>query len=133
MIKPNDLRIGNIIFPRPEVEEYVTVTDIDEDGNIGTTAFFYDGRGTTGTTTESARGIPLTYKLLKQCGWIGSYNLFDAEVMESASIWHDIHYEEGKCTYVYNGVKLRDIEYLHQLQNLYHSLTGKEITLMDKA
>lgn len=49
MIKASDLRIGNFILPMAKILEHVTVTDIDEDGAIGTTAYFDGLKGSTGS------------------------------------------------------------------------------------
>lgn len=147
MIKATQLRIGNIILPKEGTEEYVTVTDIDEDGRIGTTAFFYDGVGTTGTVSEAARGIPLTPEWLEKCGFGKSQSdddeqrdIWGIQVANNTSLYYDPE-EENKhwyLSYEWNNNHFQNDfwacpEFVHQLQNLFFALAGEEITINERA
>ena len=66
MISAKDLRIGNKIQVYNDICD---VTGIEDDGTIGTTAYF-DGRmGCCGCTENMAVGIPLTLEILEKCGF----------------------------------------------------------------
>ena len=136
-----------MILPRTGTEEYVKVTDIDEYGSIGTEAYFWDGAGSTGSTSEIARGVPLTPEWLERCGFVKLTHLGKKE--------HTIYVDEGlsieACEYdqliirlvicqdnydeninigafiVYRDIK--DCKHVHQLQNLYFALTGEELKI----
>lgn len=77
-------------------------------------------------------GIPLTPEILLKAG-------FEKQDYEDA-FWYETEWptvgvlctcDEDRGNYVFdeNTDTLR-IEYLHQLQNLYHSLTGEELTII---
>lgn len=136
MIKATDLRVGNLILPNARTEEYVTVTDIDEDGNIGTTAFFWDGKGTSGTVSESAQGVLLTPE------WLGR---LDIEMHDGLYKFRHTAFflrcREGNAVDIaiedLNGNKLYiryKMTFLHELQNIYYWLMrGEELTIKEPA
>lgn len=155
MIKATDLRIGNIIFPREGVDELVTITDIDEDGAIGTTAYFDGMNGTTGTVSEAAQGIPLTPKWLEKCGFVKLWHLnrrefslvVDDKLTIEAIPIHDnrseniivrlVTKQENDDENIDLGefITYREIpcKSLHQLQNIYYALIGTELTIKEPA
>lgn len=136
MIKVTDLRIGNLIIPKLGTEEEVTVTDIDEGGIIGTTAFFWDGKGTTGTVSESAQGILLTPELLRKYGfkengsghWEGPKIEYD-NVVE----WFCLkQYDNGSFGLMGSEWPLgKPFRFLHQLQNLFFCHAEEELTIKE--
>lgn len=75
-------------------------------------------------STDSINPIPLTPEILEKCGFVNDNG------------WYAIHLwnrnELAKCM-DYDGVSINNsyfdyaITSLHQLQNLYYSLTGKEL------
>lgn len=75
------------------------------------------------------RPIPLTEDILLKCGFvrkkfgIDPYNLQDGWLKFSfgLTIW-----EDGRLFYEWMGGNI-EVKHLHQLQNLYYSLTGKEL------
>jgi len=140
MIKSNELRIGNRIYPLNECKEIVEVTDIDVDGRIGTTAFFYNKKGTADTSSELACGISLTPEWLAKIGKPNVINhSWDLGYKETTYVMR--LFDDG----VYVGVKIESnerfsdksfawgLKYLHQLQNLYFALTGEELTIKEPA
>jgi hypothetical protein len=104
MIKANELRVGNWIASQYK-EKPFKVTG-------GLIAAMDDGMD-----EYSVEGIPLTHKILNDAGFniVGDDN------------FKGIIYEiENTDEWQYNSTKLK---HLHQLQNLYFSLTGEELTL----
>jgi len=77
--------------------------------------------------------IPLTEEILLKCGFKDIYNKMwlilegspNIEINKSTfqvSVWETINDET-------EGIYLNNIKYLHQLQNLYFALTGKELNI----
>jgi hypothetical protein len=140
-IKAQDLRIGNYIilcgvdynhdniFPDPEMDEIIevsagTIADVEKNGAY--TVPFY-------------KPIPITPELLEKAGFrYGNNILHDQSVLEGFRGGKHNKYIISK---VNNGFALSsyfasafnvihtDLKYLHQLQNLYFSLTGEELQI----
>ena len=124
MIQANELRIGNkvqdangFIFDVVSIHEDGTVYCYF-DGNEGDVWEFYD--------KNPCLGIELTEEILLKCGFEkredGDYNLFkysevDIVICSDFSSW--------KCDGI--NFSVNSIKHLHQLQNLYFILTGKEL------
>lgn len=117
MIKANELRIGNYVYVIKVVPIIVTADHIKSisEGDIDYTP------------------IPLTPKILDSCGFkldkrVGVW--FETKPYNkdktSVAIW-DSHTMDYKWSMADN--KHIQIKYLHQLQNLYFALTGKELTV----
>jgi hypothetical protein len=84
--------------------------------------------------------IPLTPKILEQCGFeksganstqsAYSLNYYLYVVKEVDSSYSLVRAEYINNYFVYSeGLISKNIQYLHQLQNLYFSLTGEEIEI----
>jgi hypothetical protein len=132
MIHANELRIGNKIKVYTDI---VDVTDIGDDGTIGTTAYFDGQMGCCGCTDSMADPIPLTPEILEKCGFekdkvTGDYWDMVDEYGCSKQNFVIFHYEDGTFSV---GSSLgeysvgKQFKYLHQLQNLYFALTGEEL------
>lgn len=119
----NELRIGNTIYfiicdkEDTKLDEYKEIT-VD----VADFEFIRDNN-------SLFEGIPLTKELLLKYGFIQEENeyFFKNETL-SISI--------GTCFYVLSNlgsgesiIKNNNLKYLHQLQNLYFSLTGRELTV----
>ena len=141
MIKPEDLRIGDLVrtnrdcaFPKGTM---CVVTDIrpekvykDKVGVVGLIATYDDDDGPWGAWCRSIEGISLTPELLEK-------NAFKHEQhqKDSNSEWHDFyHYDLGinivyevakkgnKFTVYLDGKKLREIKHVHELQHILWAL-----------
>lgn len=75
---------------------------------------------------EDIEPIPLTEEILLKCG----FEFFDNERIFNNFVIEDFHNGNYYFT-AGEGIKLHEkhIEYLHQLQNLYFSLTGEELNV----
>lgn len=108
----------------------VEVTSIDEDGSLGTTAYFHNGMGCTGTTCNDAIPIALTPEILTE--WCGFEKREQAEGGFSfrSDMSYVIVFDEGKFTlWYYNEYEEREIKYLHDLQNLYYAVNFRELEI----
>lgn len=139
MIKPEDLRIGDLVrvnrdcaFPKGTM---CAVTDIrpekvfkDKVGVVSLSAINDDDDGPWGAWCCYIEGIPLTPELLEK-------NRFKEEQhqKEGTSEWYDFyHYDLGinivyevegnKFAAYLDGKKLREIEYVHELQHILWAL-----------
>lgn len=138
MIKPEDLRIGDLVrashdcaFPKGT---RCVVTDIrpekalkDKKGIVSLSAI-YDDDGLWGAWCCYIEGIPLTPELLEKNGFKE-----EQHQKEGTSEWYDYyHYdlginivyevEEDKFAAYLDGKKLREIQYAHELQHILWAL-----------
>ena len=139
MIKPEDLRIGDLVrtnrdcaFPKGTK---CVVTDIrpekvykDKVGIVGLIATYDDDDGPWGAWCCSIEGIPLTPELLEKNGFKEEQHQKDG-----ASEWYDFyHYDLGinvvyevegnKFAAYLDGKKLREIKHVHELQHILWAL-----------
>lgn len=129
VIKPKDLRIGNLLhfnFTAENVEI------------IGINAHSYGSETTHTFSFETDKNlyceklsllsaIDISDGWLKRLGFITTDNLF-YNLDDFKIITHKGH--NFKWTVIFKDVLIRyNIEYVHKLQNLYFSLTGRELTV----
>jgi hypothetical protein len=134
-MKANELRIGNWVYQGNQygdmpIDAYqIHQYDLMERG--GSVAEYY----------KEWKPIPLTAKLLEEFGGLRyaprpfAEDHFTMRILGVDTIYFRPSYQDG----FYWGIATRDIEnpdelhavipikYLHQLQNLYFTLTGKEL------
>lgn len=123
MINPNELRIGNYIQDIISLEVDLIVYKI-EDGIItcGDEGFHYP------YLAESVKGIILSNEILEKVGFkkinhIHGYSFYSLNSSKVNGCHIDIYPEKTSwMSYSVNHCK-----YLHQLQNLYYSITGNEL------
>lgn len=125
MIDPKELRLGNWVqvngFP-------MQVVSIHHDGTI-----YCDFDGNEGDVWEfdeknPCKPIQLTKEMLLKCGFLPFY----ADVFIHEKLKYSDKFkirEDGYIVYVSNEVYITKIKHLHQLQNLYFALTGKELEI----
>lgn len=118
MIQANELRLGNwVTFCHPKTEYNIQIPAYDIYlCSIGDRAY---------------KGIPLTPEILEKAGFVKEqYYYFDkARVFMIYQTSHMLNeYEFSKyLNSVWNIVST--VKYLHELQNLYYCLTGKELEI----
>lgn len=124
MIKAQELRINNLISDRNGFK--MKVVSIHNDGTI-----YCDFDGNEGDVWEfddknPCYGIPLTEEILLKCGF--------TSLDENVFIHKELRYsdtfkirEDGYIAFVSREVYITKIKYLHQLQNLFFSITGEEL------
>ena len=114
----NELRVGNSLIDSRNNEIHVV------SGN-SIHSMQYTG------STEILKPIPLTEEWLLKFGFkynsYSSYNLFINDFLLVVS------FEDYNCNVFigvsYDDIDFKHIKHVHQLQNLYFSLTGDELTL----
>ena len=139
MIKPEDLKIGDLVrvsrdcmFPKGTM---CVVTDIrpekalkDKKGIVSLSAIYDDDDGPWGAWCCYIEGIPLTPELLEKNGFKE-----EQHQKEGTSEWYDFyHYDLGinvvyevegnKFAAYLDGKKLREIQYVHELQHILWAL-----------
>jgi hypothetical protein len=127
MIQANELRIGNLVLFKGEVD---VIIEIGQAGNG-----FCENNGYFNFDTGTIAPIPLTPEWLERCGF--EYLSFDfgiANFFKLNDRFELIVVREGvKCEYERGSYYYEDehcsIKYLHQLQNLYFALTGEELKI----
>ena len=131
-MKEEQLRIGNILHLSDEwykknpllynTQKIITVDSIDYDGLIGTSIYFVNGYD-----IRLLSPISLTEEWLKNFGFEWDGHRFNDTKNDGWKM--GIYIIEGKIRWqfdMYNHIK---IESVHQLQNLYYSLTERELVL----
>ena len=115
-MKAEELRIGNL-FKDKHSRKIIKVIKLSE-SKITFDGCFYG--------EWQAEPIPLTEEILLKCG----FEFFDNERIFNNFVIEDFHNGNYYFT-AGEGIKLHEkhIEYLHQLQNLYFSLTGEELNV----
>lgn len=118
----NELRIGNIV--NDSEHGNITVEQIakyQEHGSIG----IYFRNGSVWVSLELVEPIPLTEEWLVKLGFGASGDCVGCYSNEGIDVFM---FDSGLTVTVYM-VELKHIQYVHQLQNLYHALTGTELTM----
>lgn len=117
MITANDLRIGNWIYDKYNAPVQCTIEHLSE-----------------AVQWRSSWGaIPLTEEILLKAGFekkdIGSGNIvcFDLDSFQINTYKESS--KEGFWIRQYPSPKHKRFNYVHQLQNLYHALTGEELKI----
>lgn len=134
MIEPSELRIGN--FVTTEKTAYILViTEIeashgDDKYWFSATAKFRDYQ--CNFPIIDAEPIPLTEEWLLKMGFQYNGNVLILKLK-------DVVFDEGNCIEYFKGKDYTEIKFgyygnshikfVHQLQNLYYSLTGEELTI----
>ena len=133
MIQANELRIGNIVDRVSSskidvIDNYYTVFELDEhsvsvddiDGNL--------------YINESVEGIKLTEEWLLRFGfrqWGKYKHLWKLKNVCGFTICTTISFHLNEYGRWRNNIG--EMEYVHQLQNLYFALTGQELELKSEA
>lgn len=133
MIDVKELRIGNYVFPKNNsgkesvIGEVFAINDylVSVKGNHNQ----YD--------YHLLEGISLTEKILMDAGfnYVSDYKCFSKEIGDKFAIGLKLEQNTVDLFYItekaYNGIltipAVYKVLYVHQLQNLYFDLTGKEL------
>lgn len=120
MIQANELRVGNWVIYNGKAYQIDTISPelpiLDADFGVGVVDY------------NNIHGIELTPEILEKCG-------FDIDLSNNKICLLDLvsrcHYENGNISLHFYTSFIKqetNIYYLHQLQNLYFSLTNNELT-----
>ena len=127
-MKANELRIGNLFIDKYS-KQPMKVLELLRSGNI---VFDIECFG-----RWQAEPIPLTEQWIKKLGFELKYKdmtiglVKGCYILESSFLPNNKKWIFRKITDVENSYALKEIEYVHQLQNLYFALTERELTRVD--
>lgn len=115
MINPSEIKLWNYI----KIDGVETELDYHVMGKLF--------KNSNADLLNKLEGIPITPELLEKCGFKKEQNEIDTKSNKNVEgRWiHDDYLEWPGLLYLPNF----KIKYLHQLQNLYYSLTGKELEI----
>ena len=124
MIKPNELRIGNLMKWGTSI---VAIKDMVYNQKPDRYIYHVEKKQElTGVPFNEFEPVPLTPQLLEKCGFTKSDDLKDMKGKILLGEWrheNDIDYPGMLYLPAY------EVKYLHQLQNLYFALTGEELKI----
>lgn len=115
MIKANELRLGNYFF--------------DEDGNekkIG-----YSDLVSLTITVLHFNPIPLTPEILERCGFNYWQDAIPKPYWKTKKGFPLYTTKDYFIVRDLTHTNMGKVKYLHQLQNLYHALTGEELEIKE--
>ena len=118
-MKSQDLRIGNWIYESKATQFPMQVEAIFQDGTL-----YLNFEGNEGDVwdcnVKDIEAIPLTNEILLKCGFekIGMAYIKGMFIINGRS--------DGRFQLGNSGMSV-ELTFLHQLQNLFYSLTGKEL------
>lgn len=124
MIKPEELRIGNrvrVVGPHTVGDGYTTLSKHDLGG-----IYLYGGE-------YAIEPIPLAPEILEAAGFGATHaadNVHTSYYSDDMKLELDFdhrHHDWGYRPFMGDETFGIGIQYLHQLQNLYHALTGQEL------
>lgn len=118
MINKNELRIGNIIRDKPASDKFFAAVK-----RLNTSRCYY---GIFSCEYKDLKPILITPEILEKCGF-----KIDEPFEDSRPIYSNgtmtIDFDTMQPTIAGFGIADVKIEFLHQLQNLYFALYGKEL------
>lgn len=124
MIKANELRIGSLVY---DTDKDITREIIEIDR---THVYFFGGGA---CRFELLPPIPITEELLIKLGFKEKHQQFELNGFQIDGIVVHFSFDKWRSDYDVESCDFTEIpveiKYVHQLQNLYHALTGEELTL----
>lgn len=120
MIKAEELRIGNYVYDKVSME-WMVVDEISKTRGVTATLVNKDNNVAIGW--EMAY-IPLTPEIFSKFG----FELKEGKYYEKGLF---IVYEFGRGVYTLYKYAIPNIQYLHELQNLYFAFHNKELEIKE--
>lgn len=132
MVDVRGIRIGNF-FKTPDCDNF-RVDEIVKmkmgfycvKNNIGCNGSYLYG------VVEDLQPIPLTEELLLKCGF--NVECYEFQIKEQLLLtiedfWILYNTRTNFYVVIFSNKAFKQIEYLHQLQNIYYDFTGKELNI----
>lgn len=140
MIQANELRISNYLIDQYGDMGKVVGINSDKEYNhngqlfVGTATLYYDNyKGSIGRWIQMLKPIKLTEEILLKCWFRFDKSTSDIKLFLTVpNLSLEIHATFYRGKFVIELVNhlvpiVTEVEFLHQLQNLYFALTGKEL------
>lgn len=123
-MKPGELRIGNWIN-RNGTADKITGYDLWHSEQLNDACHLVEW--------NSLNPIPLTEEWLLRFGFERSSDMYEFYHIKILNEWTRIFYntkhQVAELIISMHGVVIKHIKYVHQLQNLHFTLTGKELPI----
>lgn len=147
MIQPNELRLGNYVLGESSYGDLlIQINGITSTSIHGVASI--SGLSVSGMTADEVKPIPLTEEILLKCGFESvegdgerynpddeCKNIFEYR-LDVGIFYRDLICRPALGWYVFIqnadlerkwDLRSKDIYFLHELQNLYFAITGKEL------
>ncbi len=122
VLKCTDLRIGNLVYSK-ETNKHQKITGLtDENPFIDAITFDY-------TNYDEIEPIPITEEILFNFGYRKEHDIYFKNNSLLRFIGKEVFYCRGEIDDAEFQEYIASIKYVHQLQNLYFSLTARELTV----
>jgi hypothetical protein len=122
-MESNELRLGNLITFLGETVEVECISNLPKRKDM----YWIKPKGSLIAKEIHFRPIPLTEEWLLNLGFDkGSDIMGDCYYIDELNVDFALHHYNRGLDFVYNFYDL-NVKYVHQLQNLYFALTGKEL------
>jgi len=121
MIAANELRIGNWVYYGESIRAVTAIHDSPQRKCVGVDNMI--------TELNIIKPIPLTPEIMRNSGFVVK---LDCGICEHDALPVDINFKGNEFEAYINdeaGYKICDIQFVHQLQNLYFALTGQELEI----
>jgi hypothetical protein len=118
-MKATELRIGNLVQFKDEKYRRISMLDGQSNGVIALERIGL-------CDIEDTQPIPLTEELLLKFGF---NNAGDSEYPNYKKKFYTCMWRDGKTNICNNRGFIKNLKYVHELQNLYFALTGEELTI----
>lgn len=130
-MKAQDLRIGNLVKRYLGANEYKTIV-LKSISDTGEFTYIDQDEKTLYLVRNNFKGlqpIELTEDWLLKMGLINDDEDFLININERSSLHINLN-KVRTLIESYDGlINIKHVKYVHQLQNLYHALTGEELTI----
>ena len=120
VLKCTDLRIGNLVYSK-ETNRFQKITGLtDENPFIDAVTFDY-------TNYDEIEAIPITEEMLFNFGYGKKHDIYYKKNSLLRFIGNEVFYCRGEIDDAEFQEYITSVKYVHQLQNLYFALTGREL------
>jgi len=133
MIKPNHLRIGNLVLLNGKITEVTAIDDTGLNGQCFHESMEYDYEFNPENVSwdyGKLEPIELTPEIIEKCGFkitgtdtLGGWIVYQNGVIEFKCGFGGCHLQ--------NKLSITVFHFMHELQNIVHALTGEELEIKD--
>ena len=122
------LTVGNRVMWDAKLQG--TIILYEQDGNRDYIRVKLDNDHTVTTIRQSMWGIPITPELLERCGFVDTgQGEFISRMRVSIYMYGRFEYVGAINIGLGKYMLLNKVKHLHELQNLIHALTGKQLEI----